>query len=345
MALFELDGCALLRSLLWLPSGAVFAFREVCRAGRQLLGDGPAALRLWRRELDSGVLGLVRGDELWLHALVEASAIAQFASLARRFSFFGDLQFREAGELASLVESMHGMATEVAKLSSGCCFAGSFAFDAGEIAALVGGPSGEGVPAVTAVRSRALRLIWPFASHDQLRFDMHLVATSAAGRGIHLWWQCNLIGDLLMEERDCLELCAFGSAVASAPGARSTNIRPYTLPELPVTLPPEVLRPEDPVYEELLQRGSLTCLLCFIVRSMGMDQEVMLAQAKASAKSEQKSPASGSPGGIALDFSDAAARGWRLRPALGAAEVAEEELEIGLNDARGGSGAQQGVAE
>lgn len=331
----QLDEHALLRSLLWLPSSAAFSLRASCASLSRLLGDDDSLLRFWRASCSickHQACGVIGRDMLWLHALVEASSISRFVDEVGRFSILGDIKLREQRELAELTAGMRRLESEVASspnLAGDCFFAGPYTFNHKELFDLLHRGSGDaGSPA--SVRSSAVR----FATFSEyVRFDLYLVI-SVVGQALALSWECALVGDMLMEARDCLELSVVGGAWACDAGeAQHVAVHPFSLSlgsGASVAASAGLILPEDPLWRALLREGAAHCSVHLDSRSMGLQQLVVPDLPKQSVRSAQD------VGSLdTIDCSAARPTGSTTSPSNGAL-VPELHLEVSVGPAAGG---------
>lgn len=266
-----IDVLLLLRALLHLPSADAFRFGGCCKQLWFMLGEGKGEPHVW-----ASLLGSARGtqadDTLWLHALIAAPLIASYSKTAQHISVLGELHFDQPNEiwdlevaLSRLRELCHSGAG--AEDSGPCldsqrvCFVGAWSFEAREVEGLT---AGVGPPQV---RSHPVRFRWVADGVSRLMFSVHL-ALSSTHTGLRLAWTWDVDGEILTEERDCIDIDLLGMVMM-----------PGTAGGVAVTSSPTALSPtmvfEGPLHRSLRLGTPLRCILRLVFRSMGEEHTVI----------------------------------------------------------------------
>lgn len=269
-----LDVLLLLRALLHLPSADAFRLGGCCKQLWSMLSDGKGEPQVWASLL-GGARGTQADDALWLHALVSAPLIASYSKTAQRVSVLGELHFEQPREIWELEVALSRL-RDLCRSGAGsddagpclesqrACFVGDWSFEARDVEALTFGSGSQHA------RSRPVRFCWVADGVSRVVFSVHLVL-SCTPAGFRLAWAWAVDGEMLTEERDCIDIELLGMVMM-----------PGTACGVPVTSSPAgALSPamvlEGPLHGALRASTALRCILRLVFRSMGEEHAVVPA--------------------------------------------------------------------
>lgn len=228
--------------LLFLPSADAFSAGVLCRALREQTADGQGTRRLWQDLLGDRCKGLQRGGCLWLHALVPALSIKEFAPFAGRLRATVPVVFRSASELAKATSAVRASA------GPGSVFFAAWDFQ-GRSKVLSRGVGGQ-------VLSRSQH----FRSEDGVRIGVRLTLIREDVGELTLGWRLCVEEDALEEVRDCRVELSGQVLLGVAGGDVLPSIRSFGVSQAK-DVPASRLREEGDMCTALLRGAPLVCSL------------------------------------------------------------------------------------
>jgi hypothetical protein len=252
---FDGDGSIILRSLLNLSTAEAFQARGLCRSVAYLLSDRCHATDFWGLLVSEDRCAAHSASAIWLHALAPLEDVPQYAAQLRSLQMVNEVVFRNLHEL-------HSYTAVVGSSVGRDVVVGTWSFNQHDLCAVLHGSKDR-------VASNSICCSWKAGASSMLDFTVNLVVEHARNVGCTLAWESSLKGQMLMEGLDYVDLDLSG--FASCPGSNTEasfsigQDRSSSIPE------------SSTLRENLLRSHSLVCILRIVLRSMGEEQQITLA--------------------------------------------------------------------